>query len=70
MGKRAGIVFVDAFLGSLATLMVSSTVIDIDSDVIPDAVLLLELLLAACIAGLIAVIGVAREALATMNGDA
>jgi hypothetical protein len=70
MGKRAGIVFVDAFLGSLATLMVSSTIVDIDSDVLPDAVLLLELLLSAVIAGMIAVIGVARDALNSMNGEA
>jgi hypothetical protein len=70
MGRRAGIVFVDAFLGSLATLMVSSTIVDIDSDVLPDAVLLLELLLSAVIAGMIAVIGVARDALNSMNGEA
>jgi hypothetical protein len=70
VGKRAAIVFIDAFLGSLATLMVSSTIVDIDSDVLPDAVLLLELLLSAVIAGMIAVIGVARDALNSMNGEA
>lgn len=70
MSKRAGIVFVDAFLGSLATLLVSSTIVDIDSDVLPDAVLLLEVLLASLIAGAVAVIGVAREALNSMNGEA
>jgi hypothetical protein len=68
VGKRAAIVFIDAFLGSLATLMVSSTIVDNDSDVLPDAVL--ELLLSAVIAGMIAVIGVARDALNSMNGEA
>jgi hypothetical protein len=67
--RRAGIVFVDAFLGSLVTLLVSSTFVEIDSDTVPDSVILLEMILAAMIAGIIALIGVARTILQEEIGE-
>jgi hypothetical protein len=68
MAKRAGIEFLYTFLGSLVTLVLSTQAFDLNSDVIPDMVLLMEIVLSALIAGAIAVVGVIRDWLATMNG--
>jgi hypothetical protein len=68
MAKRAAVEFLYTFLGSLVTLILSTQAFDLNSDVIPDMVLLMEILLSALIAGMIAVIGVIRDWLASMNG--
>jgi hypothetical protein len=68
VGKRAAIEFSYTFLGSLVTLVLSTQAFDINSDVIPDMVLLMEVILSAFIAGAISVIGVARDKLESMNG--
>jgi prepilin signal peptidase PulO-like enzyme (type II secretory pathway) len=69
MMKRAGVEFLYTFLGALVTLVLSTQAFDLDSDVIPDMILLMEIVLSALVAGMIAVIGVAREWLASMNGN-
>jgi len=68
MTKRAGVVFLDAFAGSLATLLVTTTIVDLDSDVIPDAILLLEVILSAMIAGMIALLAFVRQQIDVSNG--
>jgi hypothetical protein len=67
--QRAGITFIDAFLGSFATLLAGSALLDInvEGEVLPDVRMLAQMLVAAAMAGLIALITYVRSALAGME---
>ncbi len=66
MARQAGIVFLDAFLGSLATLIAGSALLDVnvEGDALPDVRLLGQMLIAAVIAGAVALLTFARAMLA------
>lgn len=56
--KTAAAIFCDAFLGSLATILAGVAV-----DALPNMRILAQMLLAACIAGVVAAIGYVRHVL-------
>jgi hypothetical protein len=65
VARQAGITFLEAFLGSLVTLLAGSHLIDVnvEGDILPDTRLIAQIVVSAIIAGSIALIGWAQLAL-------
>ncbi len=67
--KQAALTFVDAFLGSFATLLAGSTFLDVnvEGDSLPDFRLLAQILVSAVLAGFVALIAYVRTLLAEIE---
>jgi hypothetical protein len=65
VARQAGITFLEAFLGSLVTLLAGSHLVDVnvEGDILPDTRLIAQIAVSAFIAGTIALIGWAQLAL-------
>jgi hypothetical protein len=65
VARQAGITFLEAFLGSLVTLLAGSHLVDVnvEGDILPDTRLIAQIVVSAFIAGVIALIGWAQLAL-------